>query len=75
MMVDVILTSTFKGSGETMDFRPCTKEKEWLKYLDKPDNEGFYRCIYCGQKVKYIGSCRQCGDAEDCHLRQGFYAE
>jgi len=56
-------------------FRTHTKEKNWIQYLDKSDNDGYYRCVYCGHKIKYSGTCRTCGDAEDAHLQQGYYPE
>jgi len=46
-------------------FRPQTSEKNWTKYIGIKDKYGFYRCVYCGVKIKYQGSCNSCGQAED----------
>jgi rubrerythrin len=46
-------------------FRRQSKEKNWQQYIDKPDKQGLYRCVYCGAPIKYQGSCDICGHAED----------
>lgn len=46
-------------------FRTHTKEKNWRNFIDTKDEDGFYRCVYCGHKIKYEGSCNSCGYAED----------
>ena len=41
------------------------KEKGWTKHISKKDKDGYYRCVYCGRKINYQGSCNACGRKED----------
>jgi len=41
------------------------KNNNWRKYISKKDKDGFYRCVYCGEKIEYQGACDICGYKED----------
>jgi len=41
------------------------KKEKLTKIEKKKDKDRFYRCVYCGEKIKYQGACDICGYKED----------